>query len=876
ALEGGPLIHCNGSFVGMNMFLVMEKSFFLPWSKVINEVNHFWTTQPMLKEKHIIFPERLKAARSGERPTSDITNCRVDEIFGDTYGKGIWMEFSKTVSSNISRGVVALASFNGDFTIEVLLPNKQRVKGILQHYSLHYNIALVGVDYRAHRPANVEPRCYSYSIVGAVGCCFDSGTLMAAKGLLNDWSGTLDCKLLVYSSCKITKAGIGGPLVSLDGKFLGMNFYDKKRGTPSMLWKHIAKVLAHFKEKGKSAVADGGNNFCKVVDTEGDCIRPNRWPVPNPGEDESGGESDSDVGKLSMTKRCGDDLTRSSNENKRGCCGGEEATESLISGDICWENTCAWSEHKNEVEDIAFGLSRTVVSLALSDGHTVLFACSGIAFESVGNKRFLTSASLVRASKEIGKYHDDLKIEVHYRGKVLKGYLQDYDLDYDIALVNIRTSVDALRAHINDDAIFLPGSKVVAVGRDISGKIMASSGILIGNISKSGCSSESGSSSISGNSGESEDSEELTVSTCKISQAWEGGALVDFNGNFVGMNLFMVPGEGTVFLPLALILERIEYFRTSLLRKKFFERLMNLKAIRVVGSSTCDMSSPEVVLTDNWELDSMGYPKPPTSHGVWRGLSNTVSETIRRNVVALASFNGEKRYFACTGFFIEWGVGYATILTSASLIEVLLPCDEERREGNLLHYNLHYNVALVSIKNFRVSHPVMFGHDLLDCSRDNVLAIGCCFTSGTLMAANGALIYQSGKLDCKLLAYSTCKITMAGIGGPVVDIKGNFIGMNFYDTIVGTPHLPWNEIVKILAYFKGKRTFAEVGDDASYAGPFWTIDSDTSSHPNGWPVPEPYWSDRDDLEEWHSDSWLFMEETESLLPASAASEHRAD
>jgi hypothetical protein len=40
---------------------------------------------------------------------------------------------------------------------------------------------------------------------------------------------------------------------------------------------------------------------------------------------------------------------------------------------------------------------------------------------------------------------------------------------------------------------------------------------------------------------------------------------------------------------------------------------------------------------------------------------------------------------------------------------------------------------------------------------------------------------------------------------PPVDIKGNFIGMNFYDTYVGTLYLQWNEIVKILSHFKGKR-----------------------------------------------------------------------
>jgi hypothetical protein len=45
------------------------------------------------------------------------------------------------------------------------------------------------------------------------------------------------------------QAGIGGPLVNMDGKFIGMNFYSKKIGTPFLLWKEIDKILLHFKEK---------------------------------------------------------------------------------------------------------------------------------------------------------------------------------------------------------------------------------------------------------------------------------------------------------------------------------------------------------------------------------------------------------------------------------------------------------------------------------------------------------------------------------------------------------------------------------------------------------------------------------------------------
>lgn len=46
------------------------------------------------------------------------------------------------------------------------------------------------------------------------------------------------------------KAGIGGPLFDFDGKFLGMNFYDKYAGgTPYLTWEAIRDVLGYFEKK---------------------------------------------------------------------------------------------------------------------------------------------------------------------------------------------------------------------------------------------------------------------------------------------------------------------------------------------------------------------------------------------------------------------------------------------------------------------------------------------------------------------------------------------------------------------------------------------------------------------------------------------------
>lgn len=40
-----------------------------------------------------------------------------EEPFGDIFGKGVWSELSEDVASSICENTVALASFNGDFSV---------------------------------------------------------------------------------------------------------------------------------------------------------------------------------------------------------------------------------------------------------------------------------------------------------------------------------------------------------------------------------------------------------------------------------------------------------------------------------------------------------------------------------------------------------------------------------------------------------------------------------------------------------------------------------------------------------------------------------------------------------------------------------------
>ncbi|CAD6227986.1 unnamed protein product [Miscanthus lutarioriparius] len=125
------------------------------------------------------------------------------------------------------------------------------------------------------------------------------------------------------------------------------------------------------------------------------------------------------------------------------------------------------------------------------------------------------------------------------------------------------------------------------------------------------------------------------------------------------------------------------------------------------------------------------------------------------------------------------------------------------------------------------------------------------------MASRGEKACMMYTYDCKFLMFSTCTITKAGIGGPLLDFDGNIVGMNFYDKYAGgTPYLPWDVILDVLGHFRKKRTVDEAGlDDYASNKLDWTIAGDRSVMLNSvaillnyrWPVPLPTWYRPDDL-----------------------------
>jgi hypothetical protein len=78
----------------------------------------------------------------------------------------------------------------------------------LQHYSLNYNIAVVGItDFFCTQTAQINDQVQiePHGKVVAVGRIFKSGKLMATSGVVTDKPSELSCKELVISTCKITK-----------------------------------------------------------------------------------------------------------------------------------------------------------------------------------------------------------------------------------------------------------------------------------------------------------------------------------------------------------------------------------------------------------------------------------------------------------------------------------------------------------------------------------------------------------------------------------------------------------------------------------------------------------------------------------------------
>uniref|UniRef100_A0A0E0ABV4 Uncharacterized protein n=1 Tax=Oryza glumipatula TaxID=40148 RepID=A0A0E0ABV4_9ORYZ len=479
-----------------------------------------------------------------------------------------------------------------------------------------------------------------------------------------------------------------------------------------------------------------------------------------------------------MSKRRGD--CSSSNEEKKTCTRSGKKAFKEESGSLIDYSEGAWSGLSQEVIS---NLSETVVSVASFNGDQTHFSGTGIV---VRNKdevttSILTSANVIRCFDDDSKINPFLDIRVLLPNKQrVIGWMGHFDLNYNIAVVVIKYLPGLRAASFDHKVRFESQSKVVAIGRSFnSSKLMALSGIVT--------------------DGPTDYPEHLMISTCKITKDMAGGPLIDLDGNFVGMNFFSE--ERTPFLP----------------RNKIYRSLVRSCTLWYLKRSG-KKKEPGANRTSDEENESETQKLPEYSTSDLEGgmrLKNTfeeefVEDTWCKLISKKVALNTSR------SVFIDFNGSTSRVVTSASLvrmsanenkiadnlkIKVYLP-NKRIAVGELQHCNLSYNIAVVSVKGFRCFRTAELDNQMQIEPHREVVAIGRTFESGKLMATSGILSDEESKLDCRELMISTCKITKAGIGGPLIDFDGNFVGMNFYGT-KETHYLPRLMIQRLLKDFDG-------------------------------------------------------------------------
>ncbi|KAL6509962.1 hypothetical protein OROMI_034984 [Orobanche minor] len=153
--------------------------------------------------------------------------------------------------------------------------------------------------------------------------------------------------------------------------------------------------------------------------------------------------------------------------------------------------------------------------------------------------------------------------------------------------------------------------------------------------------------------------------------------------------------------------------------------------------------------------------------------------------------------------------------------------------GHVFAHDLHYNLALLNVRSDRPLPTVTLrlldesiSIDPMEIVRppgnklqlrphsnlfsispgDLVIAIGRLDLDSRLMVAPGEFSIDCSLLDCKELLRTSCRISMCGIGGPLINRFGEVIGINFMHDQY-TPFLPTNIVSKWLMHFKEQGRF---------------------------------------------------------------------
>ncbi|XP_050215683.1 putative protease Do-like 14 [Mercurialis annua] len=213
---------------------------------------------------------------------------------------------------------------------------------------------------------------------------------------------------------------------------------------------------------------------------------------------------------------------------------------------------------------------------------------------------------------------------------------------------------------------------------------------------------------------------------------------------------------------------------------------------------------------------------------------------VAPSVVSIIFSSGEEKFFWASGVVIECdhvnGAFVCVILTSASplrldayknclpgefKVEVILP-GGDLCCGDIIAYDQYFNICAIEIES---TAPLPTAN--LRCLDDSITFDGSSghsnsfkvFPGDTLVAlgrfhdepfevmtAPGKFSVESCRLDCEELLRVNCITTKCGIGGPMINLYGEVVGINFYAQNC-TPFLPTNVVCKWWEHFKSCREY---------------------------------------------------------------------
>ncbi|VFQ95032.1 unnamed protein product [Cuscuta campestris] len=182
-------------------------------------------------------------------------------------------------SASLLRGSSHKSVLPDDLKVDVYLSNRSLCRAEVESYDFHYNvcslsfkstaclqIAVIGnidgssmAPMRTHssRSFQLVPHretavdLSSQMDVIALGRYHDPPYhIMAAPGVLRLEDSGLDCEDLLMTSCRITKNGIGGPVISYSGCVIGISYY-KSVFTPFLPINIALRCLEHLRTSSK-------------------------------------------------------------------------------------------------------------------------------------------------------------------------------------------------------------------------------------------------------------------------------------------------------------------------------------------------------------------------------------------------------------------------------------------------------------------------------------------------------------------------------------------------------------------------------------------------------------------------------------------------